>query len=302
MKLIDHVIDCKSRADRAEIFVFGDCHIGKRNCDEQAIRKQVKEVLRRSELANRYVRVLYGGDIVNAINPRGDKRFAYGDVADWLVGEDAAATRKNLTRLPAAEKARAVDIFSALSRFSIGAIEGNHEEAMKKYYSQDVHGEFCESMNIPDLTDEAIVRLRFKRKMGAGVTVLLYIRHGYGAGRSAGAEPSKIENMLKEWANMDVCLTGHTHTFCSPVMLPVLYVPRGGKLPSRLRTRHRFGANWGCWLLSHLQGESSYESRACYPARPMMTVKVVVWPFWNTKHRGENVEEPKIELRSYPIL
>jgi len=35
-----------------------------------------------------------------------------------------------------------------------------------------------------------------------------------------------------------------------------------------------------------------------YPAQAMMTLKIVIWPFY---HSGK-VEQPKLELRHYPII
>ena len=40
MRIIDHEIILKSMADRVELFPLGDCHIGKRNCAERALRKR----------------------------------------------------------------------------------------------------------------------------------------------------------------------------------------------------------------------------------------------------------------------
>jgi len=155
------------------------------------------------------------------------------------------------------------------------------------------------------MTDEAIIRVKFKRnKMNSGQTVKIYMRHGYGGGRTPGTEPNKIARMMGDGvaADCDICLTGHTHTYCNPEPIPVLYLPNRGKLPARLPTRYRFGLNPGCWLYSHLVGPGSYESAACYPTRAMMTCKIVIWPFWSQKIEGQLIERPKIELREYPIL
>jgi len=130
------------------------------------------------------------------------------------------------------------------------------------------------------------------------------MRHGYGSGRSAGAEANKIDQMMKDGIthDCDICFTGHTHTFHPGRYVPVQYVPSAGKMPKELLTRYRMGCNPGCWLLSHKIGPGTYESAACYPSRPMMTVKAVIWPFWHTKMRGQDISRPKIELRTYNII
>jgi hypothetical protein len=303
MKLLSHTIECKSRNFRYEIFPFGDCHIGKRNCAEGSIGKQVKEVIRRSEMPNRGAAVLFGGDIFNAINPVDIRRFDFDDLADWFLESDADSTRERLSDMTAQELKRVISIFNPIKHLTLGAITGNHENMLRKRQNIYIHKKFCENLNIADLTDEALIRLTFNRgKNGGSSVVKIYIRHGYGGGRTAGAEPNKIYRMMAEWQDADVCLTGHSHTFSMSPPEPVLYVPNKGKLPERLLCRNRFGANWGCWLYSHHTGPGSYESAACYPARPMSTLKIVIWPFWRNRKNKRDFTIPKIEIRDYPIL
>lgn len=304
MYLLDKTMECASRSDRVEIFPFYDCHIGKRNCDERAIKKQVQEILRRSKVPNRHMLVLHGGDMVNAINPADLRRFDFDELADWFVESDAESTRERLSDICNQEVNRAVDIFNPLQPFTLGAIYGNHEKSMRTRQNVNVHQAICDRMGILNLTDEAFIRLTFKRRSGASSTVKIYLRHGYGGGRTPGAEPNKLQRLVDEWEDADICLTGHSHTYCILPPKPVLYVPVSGKMRmDRMFSRYRFGANPGTWLLSHYPGPGSYESAAAYPARPMMTLKIVIWPFWaGTKQGGVRHERPKIELRTYPIL
>lgn len=298
MYLLNERINCSSRSDRIEIFPFYDMHVGKRNCAETAIKKQVIEILRRSSLPNRHVRVVLGGDVVNAINTADIRRFDFAELADWFVQGKAEDVRKKLGNLVNQEVYHAVSLLEPIKHLILGAITGNHEKAMRTRQNVDVHSALCERLNIVNLTDEAIIRFQMKRKIGATRSFVLYFRHGYGGGRTAGAEPNKLARMLAEWEDADVCLSGHSHTFTILPPKPVAIIPAKGELPRRLNYRYRFAANCGCWLLSHTEGVGSYESMACYPARPMMTLKVVVWPFWH----NSIVERPKIELREYPIL
>jgi len=308
MKAIDYLVNCTSRSDRFELFPIGDPHIGKRNCAEKALSKQVNEILRRAKMPHRQVAVIFGGDIVNAIDITDIRRFNIDDLADWFVACDGETTRERLGDMVNQEVNRAVEIFKPLAPYTIGAIYGNHEKELKKRHSIDAHREFCRRMDINDLTNEACIRLRFRRKMhssnkGPTSTVNLYIRHGYGSGRTAGAEPNKLARMQAEWEWADICFSGHTHTFQIMPPKPVLYLPNKGKLPPQLLQRYRFAANWGCWLFSHLTGPGNYESDKCYAAKPMMTIKAVIWPFWSTRTTNNyQINMPKIEIRQYPIL
>ena len=314
MYLKDEIIQCSSRKDRIEIFPFYDCHTGKRNCAEDAIKKQIKEILRRDALANRHVRVILGGDQLNAINAADIRRFDFDELADWLVapsdeelkegmtsGEVANLVRQRLSNMVGQEVTHTAKLFAPVRHLIIGALMGNHEKSMKTKQSLNVHSALCDQLNIIDLTDEAIIRVRAKWDKTTSTTVI-YLRHGYGAGRTPGAEPNKLARMLNEWEGADVCLSGHSHSFCINPPKAVAKIPRKGKFPNAIQYKYRWAANPGCWLYSHLKGASSYESMSCYEAKPMSTLKIVIWPFWHAQKDGDEVRGPKIELRQYAIL
>lgn len=315
MYLLDELIDCKNRSDRIEIFPFYDCHIGKRNCAETAIKKQVQEILRRSEMPNRHVRVLFGGDQINAINTADVRRFDFAELADWLaapteqeiaeangVQDIAKIVRAKLGDMVNQEVTHAAEIFAPIKHLTLGALTGNHEKSMRTRQNVDVHQALCDRLSITNLTDEALIRVRGRIEESLIGVVKIYLRHGYGAGRTPGAEPNKIRRMVAEWEEADVCLTGHSHSYCLNPPKAVAMFSRGGELPKRVNYRYRFGANPGCWLYSHQEGVGSYESGSCYEAKPMMTLKIVIWPFWSTHREGAAFSRPKIELREYPIL
>jgi hypothetical protein len=302
---MDVLIDCKGRGDRAEIFLFYDMHIGKDNCNEEAILKQIREIEKRDKMPNRHVKVLFGGDAVNAISSNDRKRFDFSDVADWVLEGSKKDIKSALAGMPAKEIKRVCKMFAPIKPLIIGALEGNHEKSLRKYHNMDVQIDLCERLGIENLSDEALIRFRFKRKTRSSThttSSTVYLRHGYGGGRKAGAEPSKLADMLAEWECADVCLSGHTHTFCVLPPKAVASIPSKGQLPDNLIWHHRFAANPGCWLDSHSIGRGTYESGVCYPARAFMTCKIVIWPFFDQYIGGRGFNTPKIEIRSYPIL
>jgi len=81
----------------------------------------------------------------------------------------------------------------------------------------------------------------------------------------------------------DIILRGHSHTFEIRPPMPVLAIPREGKLPDECYVRYKRAANWGCWLRSYATGKGTYDSKACYPARPLGTVEVVLEPHVGTR-------------------
>lgn len=302
MRIIDIDIDCAGRSDRVEVFPFFDMHVGKDNCNEAAIKKQVQEISKREIMPNRHVVVLLGGDATNAISSNDRKRFNFTDVADWVINGKAKDVKDALADMPRREVKRVNELLGPVKHLIKGAISGNHEEALRKYHNMDIHQMLCDELGCENLTDEALIRFRFRRKPGKTSTCIIYMRHGYGGGRKVGAEPNKLTDMLDEWECADVCLSGHTHTFCVLPPKAVAIIPTHGQVIDRLLWKHRFAANPGCWVDSHSFGRGTYESGACYPARTFMTCKIVIWPFFEQHQNGRGFNIPKIELRSYPIL
>lgn len=297
MELIDKVIKCEGRGDVFEIYPIGDCHIGARSCAEKPLRALVKEI---KDNPNAFW--IGGGDIYDAIKPQDSKRFDMDIMPDWMLEGDALNTREKLNDILKQQYERGVEILEPIKSKCLGAIEGNHEYTIRKYYNQDLHRAFCNRMGIPHLSDEAGIRLKFNRVSGGSSSVvMLYIRHGYGGGRTAGAEPNKLFRMLAEWEGFEICFTGHTHTFDILPPKPVLEMPRKGELLPELTQRYRWAANWGCWLYSHPSGAGGYASRACYPARPMLTVKAVIRPHAVKSIAGRVVLTPHIEIRSITL-
>jgi len=303
VKLLNVEIECQGRGDRVEIFPLYDMHIGKSNCNELAIRKWIGEVVKRDRMPNRHIRVLLGGDAANAVKPKDTKRFDFTDVADWLLEGDKEEVRDKLSDVASHEVKRITKILDPVKHILLGAIEGNHEKAIRKWYNQDIQKMLCDNLGVPNLSDEVLIRFRFIRNSGkSSSSVIVVARHGYGAGRSVSAEHLKLYAMQAEWEIADICISGHTHTFAYSAPKPVAYVPTRGDLPADLLWRHRFALNPGCWLDSHSVGRGTYESNNCYPARAFMTAKIVIWPFYEQVIGGREYISPKIEIRSYPIL
>jgi hypothetical protein len=299
MRLIDRIIPCDGRADEIEIYPLGDTHLGARNFAETPFRNLIRKIIE-----NPKAYAIGGGDLLECINPKDAKRFDFDILPDWLVEGDAVTTREMLNDIVNQQVNRMVSILQPLADTGrlIGLIEGNHEYQYRKQYNYNVQNALCKRLGVEDLTDESLIRLRFKRgRSSTSRTVIIYLRHGYGGGRTAGAEPNKLDKMIAEWECADILFTGHTHTFDELSPKPVLGIPREGKLPTELTCHYRYAANWGCWLYSHSAGKSTYVSRACYPARPMLTVKAVIKPFFQKTTNGNKYEYAKIEMRKITI-
>lgn len=295
MILIDRDVVCNGRADVFEISPIYDIHLGSRNCAEKPLRKRVAEIAH-----NPNILWFGGGDLLDCIKPQDSKRFDMDTLPDWMLEGDAVTTRENLNDILVQQYNRLISILEPIASQCIGLIEGNHEHSIRKYHNENIQKALCNKLNVVNLTDEFLVRLRFRRK-AAGATVIIYGRHGYGGGRTPGTEPNKLARMIDEWEIADICFSGHSHTFNISPPKPILEIPRSGKLPSELTQRYRWAANPGCYLYSHSVGPSTYASRACYPARPMLTVKAEIKPFAQKMRKGEKVSYSHIELRGITL-
>ena len=303
MRLLEKRLRGSGRGDVFEFYPLGDIHLGARSCAETPLRRLVAQI---KDNSNAYI--IGGGDWVDAIRPQDSKRFDFDTLPDWLVEGDAMTTREKLNDIIQQQVDRIVDIMYPVRDKIIGIIEGNHEFSVKKYAGLDIHRAICRKLEVESLTDETLLRLTFSRNgnpKGTSSVVIVYARHGYGGGRMPGAEPNKLDRMLNEWECADICITGHTHTADELPPKPVLEIPRSGKLPPECYCRYRHALNWGCWVYSHPSGASSYASRACYPARPMLTYKICIRPFHAVKRQANNVRYwhdcPEIEIRRIPI-
>ena len=295
MRLIDREIIVPERNGEVEIYPIGDTHVGATNCAETLLRKTKKSI---AEKRNAYW--IGGGDYLDSIKPTDLKRFDMSVLPDWMLEGDAELVRTRLNDILQQQVDRFCGIFQPVRSKCLGLIEGNHEYSIRKYHNHDVLTQLCNRMKSENLTDQALIRLRFRH--GVKVRVLfMYIRHGHGGGRSAGSEPNHLQKMLDEWEIADIALRGHSHTFGILPPKPVMHVPTSGELPDELQCRYRYAANWGTYKLSHIIGDSTYESRANYPARPMLTCKVVIKPFQRHYHRGREYCAPQIEIRSITL-
>lgn len=236
---------------------------------------------------------------MNSINSKDARRFDFSELADWFVEGKAINVKERLSDICGQEINHFCELFDPIKHLTLGAMYGNHEKDMKTRSNTNVHEAMCNRMGFVNLTDECLIVLHFKRGKKAARTVVIYARHGYGGGRTAGAEANKLERLVNEWECADVSLSGHTHQFRiePPKPAPYIYGLKSKSEPT-LKYKSRWAANPGCWLLSHKVGPGSYESMKAYPARAMMTLKIVVWPFYD----DGKTERPKLELRHYPII
>lgn len=204
MKLKDVFIDIQSRTQEIEIIPLGDIHDCARNSATKQLKKTVAYIR-----DNPNTRWFGGGDIVDCIKPSDVKRNDFTNFADWLFLGKPCTIRERLKDIVGQSVEHITDILDPIKDKCLGLIEGNHEYTIRQYHNEDVQSKLCKKLGVDNLTDAVLFRVKFKRQGSQGATVFLAAWHGWGGGRSEGAEPNKLAQMRQVWQNADICLRGH---------------------------------------------------------------------------------------------
>jgi UDP-2,3-diacylglucosamine pyrophosphatase LpxH len=278
MKIIERVINCDSRKSEFVLYAIGDVHLGAAGCAEAELNNLVKKIA-----ANPNALWFGGGDMCDAVIFGDIKRFDINILPDWMLEGGTKKIKSNLSDLLKAQEDRLVKILKPIKDKCLGFLEGNHEYAIFKYHNRDLMSGIVTQLDTVNLTDCAFMRLKFVRKstdnksdVGTRV-VTVFVCHGKGGGTTSSAEPAKLERLAFD-KDVDIVLTGHTHTFHILPPIPIMTVPARGDLPVSPIIRERYAANWGSFLRSYTDGPSTYVSRSLYPARPMYTVETRIVP------------------------
>lgn len=119
-----------------------------------------------------------------------------------------------MTDIPKAQINRFVDYFKPIAKKCLGAIEGNHESAIKKHSDRDVYTEINNDLLLDRkavLGTSGLVRLQFMLYGKVEWSLDLFLHHGSGGGgRKSGGALSRLEE-LPLAINADIFAIGHTH-------------------------------------------------------------------------------------------
>lgn len=285
MYLLDKKIEVDDRTQMFEIWPIGDVHFGKVNTRVD----RVKDIVRR--IASRKNALWFGGgDLLECIKPDDAKRFTVFGLSDDYFRGSPKEIKSKLGDVVGMQLDWAAKTFGPIANKCLGLVIGNHETYIQKRYNQNVHGELCKRLGVPDLTYAAWLRLRFYRGK-AGRSFSIFTQHGCHHGRSEAGERSKLGQLRTDWVRADVVLQGNSHQYSIAEPKTDLYVPSRGKMPKEMLEANRWAANWGCWQKSHMVGPSPYEEEKCFPARPGYTVRVLITPFKGANGEIDIVKE-----------
>ena len=228
---------------------------------ENDLRKKIREVA-----ACPTALVLTGGDLGEFISPR-DKRWDDKVIADWLVDD-----RDNIAE---AQTDYIYNLFKPIEPEQwIGALEGNHEDAMRKFGGVDVQKNLCKRLNIINLGHSAWVRLRFCRENSNERHVYHCVfTHGAGWAVTPGAKMNRLNRFMAAF-DARIYGMGHMHDIICHTQ-PFLELSEA----SIIRQKERVGAVCGCWFRTYSQGISaSYGERKDYSPTSMGCPRFVINP------------------------
>ncbi len=241
-------IQYRSRRDVFDIYFLGDVHLGSALCDEEKLAATVEEIR-----SNPRALVFLMGDLAEYIPPQ-DVRWVEEErrgesIAEWVDRTDVGRSQAE----------RVVETLTPIRRKVLGALQGNHELAIRQAFSQNVHQMVCEHLGIRDLSYCALVRLTFvwRRRTHAGhhaVDVLLH--HGWGGGRTDSADVGRFNDLLRDY-DADWYIAGHTHRYYAVKALRHYLHPQRAELRSKIMLYGRSGT----FLKTVAAGKAGYAER-----------------------------------------
>ena len=212
MQLITERITYHSRSDEFRWYHVTDTHVGARACDEKLLRQHIRQIV-----DDPFAFVTLGGDLIDAINRKGDKRHLESTLAPWLWGKDDVLQ----TQL---DYLRDELLTAPLCRKVIAVLSGNHEGSPDQFQGAGLYRQIVKHVaqhkDVPPasiaLGYRGFLSLQFRRvnstgSSGGGWSLTAFLTHGHGGGKLAGGHALELERMLGRF-DADVILMGHRHT------------------------------------------------------------------------------------------
>lgn len=191
------------------LYWLTDLHLGARACREDLLRADIARIV-----ADPNAIVGLGGDIIDGIARKGDKRHKESTYAPWLHGEDDVL---------AAQVDYADALLSPIASKIVAVTSGNHEFVNTQYAGNDVYSalisRIAQRKGVEPgeiaLGVHGFISLTFRSVAATGTTgrgygVTIYAHHGYGGGALAGGDALHLQRLLRG-CDADLVLVGHRH-------------------------------------------------------------------------------------------
>ncbi len=239
MEVIEVTIPYR-RPDIFTLYPIGDCHLGVVHCDEDRLLETVNEIKK-----DKNARWLGMGDYGDCVTPSDFKRWDGRILADWMKG--------NEDNIGATQVERVDEILSPIWDKCLGLIEGNHDDAIRRYNHFDFMKELLKRANkkgkVPYAGVSCFLRLVFRRGKAYGEEYIIHARHGEGSARTSGARALAVLRLSQSMVNANIILMGHLHGQESPD-IPQRIILKHGKIKSF----EGLATMTGAWLKAYMQG------------------------------------------------
>jgi len=248
--------------DKIEIVPIGDVHYGSENCSIKRFKETLQYVLNTD---NCYM--IGMGDYLDSIVPS-DKRYDPSKKKFMFIDELIRDMMKMLK--PLADEGKIIALLT-----------GNHEYTLHKTGHGDPTLRFCielgkEDKPIPYGGYSSFIRLGLLNNTYKVKGLVLYVHHGWSAGRKTGAVINNVEN-LAQYYDADVYLVAHSHK---------LWGTREVRITWAGEEKVIFG-NTGTFLETATEDTCSYSERAGYPPLKLGVLKLKWYPKREDIHLSE---------------
>ncbi len=258
LRTLNHTLYYPSRQELFVIWDLTDIHLGHAACDEAMLDADIEAI---ASDPNAYW--IGGGDYIDAIARKGDKRYSEHSLAKWLHGE---------LDIVGLQVERITKKFAPIAHKCLGLRKGNHEGALLDYNDRDVYREIvrgvaqaakCEMRDLA-LGLEGFVQVRFRRgtpkQYGGSTSLMIYCHHGAGGGRKRGGDAIRMEEVLLQY-RADLVFMGHRH---KAMTFPVQEVVPSGK---GVKLKDRLGVWGGSYLHSYIDDDRREIPAENYPQK-----------------------------------
>lgn len=173
----------EGKPKKLEVVLFGDWHIGHPACDMELIKRTINYVKKNK------CRALIMGDLLEC----GTKVSVGSGVYDQVMP-------------PQAQMDLVIELLEPIKDQIDGAINGNHEERIKKDTSIDVMKVICDRLGIKYIGYRGIVNYSWNKN-----SYPIMIWHGHGGGGTTATVERKLKSMTEVADDCAVYALGHFH-------------------------------------------------------------------------------------------
>ncbi len=239
MEVLERTVE-HTRPDIFNIYPVGDCHLGAIHCAENDLQRYIDRIKQ-----DKHGYWIGMGDICDCIL-KSDKRFDIQGLAEWVKKDNIIEGQRK----------RVKKMFAPIAHKCLAFLEGNHEDTIHTFYSDDITRNMCDDLKVPYGGESCFIVLKFVRNNSVRQYVI-HAWHGAGASQTEGARVMRLMRLVNEM-QADIYLMGHLHTV-------TIYIPdRLGVKSGRITSSPIIAAITGSWLKTYTQPKQGQTMNASY--------------------------------------